>query len=235
MNKYILRAIEEHLQKCSVTLKDVRQKITPIIKDLTDTLEEQEKLIDTITHFYRDTYNLKHETCIIEDHNGNQYKNDGEKDHVEIPPEAAEEGHENGLLYGIHNHPDTVGEQSGPDFLTMANLNQKYSICTGKGTITIAKNTNGKLTMEQLGMLMFNDDIQNSIIAMDLAFTADTNGLGEINRDFEEGKINVAEHRALTEKRMNRILDKNFERDVGNYSKGLEELGLPITYKGVRI
>ena len=48
---YFLKAVEEYVEKCSVTLKQIRKDIEPVIKELADSYEDYEYMMDTVPRY----------------------------------------------------------------------------------------------------------------------------------------------------------------------------------------
>ena len=51
MTDYFLKAVEEYVEKCSVTLKQIRKDIEPVIKELADSYEDYEYMMDTVPQY----------------------------------------------------------------------------------------------------------------------------------------------------------------------------------------
>ena len=51
MTDYFLKAVEEYVEKCSVTLKQIRKDIEPVIKELADSYEDYEYMMDTVPRY----------------------------------------------------------------------------------------------------------------------------------------------------------------------------------------
>lgn len=51
MMDYFLKAVEEYVEKCSVTLKQIRKDIEPVIKELADSYEDYEYMMDTVPRY----------------------------------------------------------------------------------------------------------------------------------------------------------------------------------------
>ena len=146
MVKYItiIKIIEDNLNKCTVTLKNIKQQISPLIKKITDTQEEYELLMDKIPRFYRDYWNAPLEHQLIkayEKDGGKEWENVGTETEIQISEEITTHGEFYGLLLAIHNHPFNCCFQSPQDFITKSELNEKYSVTVAKDGIMIAKKT----------------------------------------------------------------------------------------------
>lgn len=128
--------------KCHVTLKQVRSSIQQTIKLISDNTEEYDALMDIIPRFYRDYYNKKQESLLIQDYDGNKYTSDGTINKVQHPKQAEEIGEKEGLLLSIHNHPGGCSLLSSNDVYNSGRLNEKYSMVVSKDGVTILKNSN---------------------------------------------------------------------------------------------
>ena len=51
MMDYFLKAVEEYVEKCSGTLKQIRKDIEPVIKELADSYEDYEYMMDTVPRY----------------------------------------------------------------------------------------------------------------------------------------------------------------------------------------
>lgn len=135
MVKYstILRVI-----KHSVTLKSVKEQISPAIKEITDNEEEYDFLMDRIPKFYITYYNHKTEHIEVWDNQGNKHQNDGDETSVGHPETM---DHETPYLLSIHNHPNKVSEmQSNGDYGLQVEYNTKYGVSVGFHGLVITKN-----------------------------------------------------------------------------------------------
>lgn len=138
--EYILKAIEQELQKCTVTLKSIRKQISPIIKNITDSEEEYETLMNTISYWYRDHWNSEKEYLQYLTYDGKSYETSGKENIVDVTDEMQE--HKGEYLLSIHNHPNGSCLQSQGDIDTQATLTlEKYGITIGKDGVIINKNT----------------------------------------------------------------------------------------------
>ncbi len=138
--EYILKAIEQELQKCNVSLKHIREQISPTIKNITDSEEEYETLMNTISYWYRDHWNSEKEHLQYLTYDGESYETSGEENIVDVTDEMKE--HKGEYLLSIHNHPNGTCLQSQGDINTQATLTlEKYGITIGKDGVMINKNT----------------------------------------------------------------------------------------------
>ena len=213
--KYIIRAIEEDIAKCSVTLKQIRADIEPTIKALTDNHEEYELLMDVIPHFYRDRYNLDHETY---DYNGTVYANKGNDRMVQVPDEAREIAREEGTLLGIHNHPDATCFQSPGDYGAMTSLRQKYSVTVAEDGIMISKdNTAGDIIANPQGMYyVANQWLDDNIIE---GYLKKSPEYKQNLNDMREGTISIDEANTRLNKQMNDYITEN----IPEMTKSMED------------
>ena len=216
--KYIIRAIEEDIAKCSVTLKQIRADIEPTIKALTDNPEEYELLMDVIPHFYRDRYNLDHETLQIYDYNGTVYENKGNDRMVQVPDEAREIAREEGTLLGIHNHPDATCFQSPGDYGAMTSLRQKYSVTVAEDGIMISKdNTAGDIIANPQGMYyVANQWLDDNIIE---GYLKKSPEYKQNLNDMREGTISIDEANTRLNKQMNDYITEN----IPEMTKSMED------------
>ena len=124
--------------KHSVTVKSVTEQISPYIKELTDTKEEYDFIMERLPKFYVDHYNGKTEHIEAWDKEGNIHMNDGDQTSVEHPHTM---DHETPYLLSIHNHPNRESEmQSNGDYGLQAEYNTKYGISVGFHGMVITKN-----------------------------------------------------------------------------------------------
>ena len=149
----ILKIMGEYVEKCSVTLKGVRQQISPIIKNITDTEEEYNILMEVIPKFYRDNWNNPKEHLLMQGNNGDIFENEGTEGSVSTPHEAVNESMRNGLILSIHNHPlDSTAYQSLGDYVTQCvGTREKYGITISKKDgVVISKLTNNQVSRNKL-------------------------------------------------------------------------------------
>ena len=231
--KHILQAMDEYVQKCSVTLKDVRAAIEPLIDELVgDDYVEKKVLMEDIPRFYRDAYTLDRETCVCYSHDGILYENKGgSRMEVGIPEEAVKVANREGLMYGMHNHPVSVGAQSEQDFMVMAGLDMKYSICCGKGSITIAKKE-GDVSLPVLKLANAMHTMENM---SDIKKNADNLGITKIRDDYSAGKISKSENNSLMEKALTKYFNDNFDSEVSSTQTTFDNFDIPIKYVGIKL
>lgn len=149
----ILKVMDEYVEKCIVTLKSIRQQISPILKDITDTEEEYNILMDIIPKFYRDNWNNPKEHLLMQGNNGDIFENEGTEGSVSTPREAVNESMRNGLVLSIHNHPsDSTAYQSLGDYVTQCvGTREKYGITISKKDgVVISKLTNKQVSRNKL-------------------------------------------------------------------------------------
>lgn len=236
--KYIIRAIEEDIAKCSVTLKQIRKDIEPVIKSITDTPEEYDLLMDVIPHFYRDRYNLDHETLQIYDYQGNVYENKGNDKSVQVPDEVRDIAREDGTLLGIHNHPEATCFQSPGDFGAMTSLRQKYSVTVAEDGIMISKdNTAGEIIPNPQGMYYvanqwIDDNIVEGYIMKTPEYKQNLNGMrdGTIGIDEANRNLNVQMNNYITENipDLTKSMEDYFHNNI-SYTHDISMTYIPVT------
>lgn len=230
---YIIKAIEEYLQKCSVTLKQVRAAIEPTINELVGNNRlVKEILLDEIPRFYRDNYNRKWEKSLVYDSDMIGYENDGDESKVGISPEARRIGTHEGLFLSFHNHPDGSAEFSGDDFLFMAGYKTEYNVCVSKGTIAITKT---RLKPSDMDTLRDIDNNLCGLYTLELIAGSNDNGLFEVRKDYGNGKITESEYQENLKKIISDSMDKNFEKNIKTYGNAFKNAGLDIEYYGIRV
>lgn len=231
--KHIFQAMDEYVRKCSVTLKSVRAAIEPLIDELVgDDYVEKQVLMEDIPRFYRDAYTLDKETCVCYSHDGTFYENKGgSRMEVGIPEDAVQVANREGLLYGMHNHPVSVGCQSEQDFMVMAGLDMKYSICCGKGSITIAKKE-GDVALPILKLANTWHTMENM---SDIKSNADSLGITKTREDYSAGKISKAENDRQMEKALTNYFNDNFDNEISSTQKTFDDFDIPITYVGMKL
>lgn len=146
MVKYdnILKAMEITLQKHSLTIKTIKQQISPTLKKIAKDEKEYELLLNTISKFYYENYNKTKEYMKIIDNKGKEYLSEGEEGqahNVEVPDEALKVGWEDGLYFSIHNHPKgSVSIPSISDYIIMEQNDMKYMVTVAFDGISISIN-----------------------------------------------------------------------------------------------
>lgn len=118
MVKYniILKAIDNYLNKCHITLKSIKEQIEGLIFEISETDEEYNILMEHIPRFYRDYYNAPIEHLFGYDVNGNIYTQDGDETSVRFTEEQDITMEDNyGLFLSMHNHPTDINFLSFSD------------------------------------------------------------------------------------------------------------------------
>lgn len=232
--KYLIRAIETNITKCSVTLKGVRAAIEPLLDEICDYDWEKQSLMETIPYFFRESYNKKTEACYLEDwEQGSYYNDDGDEDGVDVPVEAMEKGRENGLFMGMHNHPSRTSLMCADDYDVMADADEKYSICVSNKDITISKKTtNGKLDQYGVTETMFNLEQETYMTLKD---DADNNGMNKAVDDFMSGRIDRETMANNIQDIINDYLDENFENQILNMNAMFVNDGRNIAVVGTKV
>lgn len=140
----ILKAIEKEIVKCSVTLKSIREQISPLVKRISDSQEEYDILMEEIPRFYRDNYNKDTEEMIMKYKNGETFHASGDESSVRLSSEDSDRTfdlRESGIypLLSIHNHPSGINFLSIGDVGSQAIKKEKYTIVVSKKGIAINK------------------------------------------------------------------------------------------------
>lgn len=230
--EHIIKAVEDYLRKCTVTLKEVRSHIIGLVESIATTPEDVEPLIDTITHFYRDTYNKPKEYLICRDYNGNEWFNESDDVYnaVEVPEEAYEEGQKNGLMFSIHNHPDGSAFPSPDDSAINVEQNEEYSIIVGKKEITITKqdtNPDDAYIVEDVGR-------RHYFKHFNIMREANYDGIRNITDKISSGKIPVDEGQKELNKKVNKYVKENMGEMVNDLNKMYKGNGVDITVSYVQ-
>ena len=228
----ILQTIGDYVEKCSVTLKGIKKNIEPLVKSLTDTQEEYELLMEELPRFYRDRYNLDHETQWLWDYHDKVYmEENGDAHSVRVPYSAVREGIDgDGILLSIHNHPNSCSFQSPADYRQQAQINTKYNISIANDGIIITKNENGYrsryVDVERTTFKTINGIIQDF---------RDTPVAQKIYKDFQDGKLDEE----TAEEKLNKEMSDYFNKDADKYcemvNKDLEKDGLKIVSHHIKI
>lgn len=169
--KYLLEAITDYTTKCSVTLKSVREQIKELIKDIADTQEDYDLLMENIPRFYRDyrNANKEHIECHRKDYNMTEfetYYNVGDENAVEMPTTlkillSNDLFIDEGVRASLHNHPSGTSFQSLGDYLNQATYTIKYNITISDEGITISK-LDAKLNeVDPLNMMIIMAGFEN--------------------------------------------------------------------------
>lgn len=206
------------VNKCSVTLTQIKESISSTIKKLSDNDEEYNKLMDTIPKFYRDHYNLDHEELYVQGYDGKEYINtEGDDGSVSVPMEVAEKGYKNGILLAYHNHPDASCIQSIGDFQVCGSINEKYMITVAKDGIMITKNTGWDSRGTRASFLgAVRAEYEQPIVEM--FYNEPKWGFQELQQGLRDGSISQEE----ANKKGTKILNDYYSENMPNVIKGLQ-------------
>ena len=145
--------------KHSLTLKSVKEQISPYIKQITDNKEEYDFLMERVPKFYIRYYNHPIEHIEVFEKDGKVHQNDGDGTSVNHPPTM---NHHTEYVLSMHNHPDKESEmQSNGDFSLQVEYNTKYGLSIGFHGIMITKNGypfNPELSKEWGDIAYYNGD-----------------------------------------------------------------------------
>lgn len=219
----ILKSIEDELNKCYLSLKSIREQISPLIKDITDTEEEYGLLVDRISHFYRDFRNEKTEKMYVEGYTGNIYTEyeKGTEDSVPYPIEARREARENGMLLSIHNHPTSTSYQSDGDMNTMNLANEKYMITVSSDGLMITKNTSGERFDSKTAIKVINR-IEDNLLSM----VDKTDEIKELDKQILS--ISEEDYSKKYKQVENKLFIENNDEIIGNLNSQFKENDLPL-------
>ena len=199
---YLLKAIEEYVEKCSVTLKQIRKDIEPIIKELAETDEEYEYMMDTIPHFYRDFYNAKEEHLLMTNNNFEEWRTTGEEDHVTPNKDMLDK---KDVLFSIHNHPYGHCLQSDGDWYVNARGRTKYMLSVSKDGIMIVKDNDRNYIPHSSGTRMLYLDWAKNVMDRELS-TQKSELIAKIkNKEISKEEAN----RQMNEIYSNHVMENN--------------------------
>ena len=235
---YIIKAIENTLQKHSVTLKIIRQQISPVLKSITDDETEYEFLLKTITDFYNNNYNKPKEYMKIVDNEGKEYLSEGEEGEahsVEVPDDALKVGWEDGLYMSIHNHPKgSVSVPSISDYIVMEQNDMKYMVVVAFDGISISKN-------EEYPTSLFGGAIMNALHPIFQNCFQQTEQLPEfkkIQQDLGRTDITINDLDKETKLMLyNKYMkkDNNIQDTTDKFNTGFKENKVPLTVHNIPI
>ena len=194
--RYLLKVIEDYIEKCAVTLKSVRSEIEPLIKELADSDEEYEYMMDVIPYFYRDYFNADKEHLIMTNNNFEEWENVGDEGSVSPNEEMVRN---KDVLFAIHNHPNGYCFQSDGDWYVNALGRTKYMLSVSKDGIMIVKDNDRNYIPHPTGTRMLYMDWVNGVIDKHLS-----NEKNELGSKIISGELSVKEANS----QMNKILDQ---------------------------
>ena len=194
--KYFLKAVEEYVEKCSVTLKQIRKDIEPVIREIADSEEDYEYLMETVPRFYRDYYNADKEHLLMTNNSFEEWRNSGNGNSVAPNEEMV---NNKDVLFSIHNHPNGYCFQSDGDWYVNAYGRTKYMLSVAKDGIMIVKDNDRNHIPNPNGVRSLALDWVNGVIDKNLSSERT-----KIAFDLMLGEISTEEANS----QMTKVLDK---------------------------
>lgn len=223
----ILKIMGEYVEKCSVTLKSIRQQISPIIKDITDTEEEYNTLMEVIPKFYRDNWNNPKEHLLMQGTKGDIFENEGTEGSVSTPNEAVIESLKNGLVLSIHNHPaDSTAYQSLGDYVTQCvGTKEKYGITISKKDGVVIS----KLTSKQVGRNKLSNTYNKIYTKMGDNFDKDKKAeIQSLKDDYHANKITLDQINKEYNDLFHEHMSENVHEYVNTLNTGFSNNNIPV-------
>ncbi len=227
----ILDSITEEIIKC-ISLKSIREQISPMLKQVTDNDNEYDLLMEAIPYFYRDTYTKKNENIYVEDFNGNGWSDYGDE-YGCYPPDAVfgELKKGNPMLLTMHNHPNQGGKpftpfQSPTDYFYMVFLRSKYGVTISKDGIVITKSDIGYTDRDEIENVAtaHNKEIEGRILLSDKS--------GEYKKSIEklQGGQGIPQEKdfATIDKCYNDYLIENIDYEIGELNGHFNKNNIPV-------
>lgn len=225
----LFKAIEDYVIKCEISLKKIREAISPTIKEITDSEEEYNILMENIPRYFQKHYKLKHETILLQDYDGKQYADEnGERNTVQTPQEVKDI--DEGLLFSFHNHPNDCCFQSLNDFLHIYDYGIKYGMSVAKDGIFISKNVEPKNYFSTMTKLRINNAYTNYMNGVIKAVKKHRKEeYAQLKKDFNEGLIDSeSADKKLTQFVLD-YLTENSPRESKKLTNRFEKNDVPIS------
>ncbi len=208
----ILKAITEEIIKCYVSLKSIKAQIESTIKEITDSQEEYDEVIDVVTHFYRDTYNSKIEMMKMMSKDNTLYENIGDEESVDLPIGVEDVSFDgDNFRYSIHSHPQNgTAFPSFQDFWCYYNTEPKFMIISNDKGIIVVKHTNEEIPMVWENMseaFRIYDDRSDRMFRMSKDFR-------DLERRYSDGDYVLSEFNDETNKLYQKHMSENMDKEV---------------------
>lgn len=203
--KYLIQAIDDYLEKCSLTLKSVRKQLRPVLNELfeDDSNIDIDEVLEDITRFYVNYYNAENENLYLKGYDGTEWTNEGTRKQVMIPMNAKQEGMSNGLLLSIHNHPEGCAYPSGADYKNQAEMNEYINVVCSNDGILISKNPERGLSPTKVSRVANKYYKENVLGPIEK-----TGEYENIVKDYNNGKLPIS--------MANEMLDKHVKEYINN-------------------
>lgn len=225
----ILKVIDETV-KC-ISLKSIREQISPTLKQITDSQDEYDCLMNEITHFYRDHYTKGYETVryrVSSKSESKVWENEGDEFSVPTPTDAQIYGeiggyfdNHNKFLLSIHNHPKGSCYPSNGDFENSEELKVKYMIACGRDGISISKRQ-GSQYMDSVEEALDEVDIQ-----INDGYKRDSDWK-KFKAEYDKGAMSYDELNLKTQRELQKYLQNNVEKFVSKQNKEFANKGVHI-------
>lgn len=205
--KYLIQAIDDYLEKCSLTLKSVRKQLRPVLNELfeDDSNVNIDEVLEDITRFYVNYYNAENENLYLKGYDGTEWVNNyGTRKQVMIPMEAKKEGVSNGLLLSIHNHPEGCAYPSGADYKNQAEMNQYINVVCSNDGILISKNPMTGLSPTKVSRVA-NKYYKETILKP----IEETSEYKNIVKSYHNGNLSLNMANELLDKHVSGYINKN--------------------------
>ena len=250
MVKYniLLYVIKDYVEKCSVTMKGIIHDLTPRVREIAETDEDYDMLMEYLPRFYMDYYNapVEHLTAVYQTTDTKTNKTSytsshevGDEDHVDMPTTLKiflqyDLFDDEGVKMTFHNHPSSTCFQSMGDFITQTSYSTQYGVTISKDGIMISK-TDGKLYgIDPLDVMIVSAiEDQNKIDYIDNH--KDDFKIHEIQTQVNNGKITDEEGQELLNKQYYKYLSKNIESEVEHMDEVFALNGIPISCNYIKI
>ena len=135
----INKVFTDVLLKCnSLTLT----KINGFVNEIIDDSEISGLISKNIYNWVKNYWSSNTEHIITYDYEENKRIKHGKEHEVEWDEDVVEKASKEGLLFSIHNHPNTTSFQSGNDLDMAVIANVKYNITIGKDGLMLIVNNN---------------------------------------------------------------------------------------------
>lgn len=134
--------INKTLTNAIIKCTGVYANLNKVLPSIVDNDNELHLLKSSISSFYKHYRNKTYELLETRDYDNNVITvTNHEEGSVDWDDNVISKGEKEGILYSIHNHPNSTTLMSSADFNRLCQTNCKYSITVSSDGVMIVKNT----------------------------------------------------------------------------------------------